>query len=59
MNTIKFLGNGIVPQFMKSDKSFRICIDISRDQIEAVQDIILQRIKEDKNYIITIEESEL
>ena len=54
---IKFEGYNIVPQFLKTDKSFRILIDISKDQIENVQDILLQRIPEGL-YEITIKPKE-
>ena len=51
---IKFTGYNIQPQFLRSDKSFRITIDISKDQIENVQDIVLQRLP-DGLYKITIQ----
>ena len=43
---MEFKAYNIVPQFLKSDKSFRIIMDISKDQIENVKDIILQNIPE-------------
>ena len=52
---IKFIGFNICPQFLRSDKSFRITIDLSKDQIKNVEDILLQRLPEGINYKITIE----
>ena len=43
---IKFIGYNIRPQFLRTDNSVRITIDISKDQVENVQDILLQRIPE-------------
>ena len=50
---IEFTGYNIQPQFLRSDKSFRITIDISKDQIERVKDVILQKLP-DGLYKITI-----
>ena len=52
---IKFKGYNICPQFLRSDKSFRITIDLSKDQIKNVEDILLQRLPEGISYKITIE----
>ena len=41
---IRFSGYNIQPQFLRSDKSIRILIDISHDQLENVQDILLQKL---------------
>lgn len=41
---ISFDGYNISPQFLRTDKSVRITIDISHDQLENVKDIILQKI---------------
>jgi len=43
---IKFEGYNIKPTFLRTDSSVRITIDISKDQLENVQDILLQRIPE-------------
>ena len=43
---IKFTGYNIKPQYLRTDSSVRITIDISQDQLENVQDILLQRIPE-------------
>ena len=51
---IKFKGYNICPQFLRSDKSFRITIDISKDQVKNVEDILLQKLPEGI-YKITIE----
>ena len=39
---------------MQTDKSWRVIIDISKDQVENIQDIILQRMAEGV-YSVTIE----
>lgn len=45
-NIIRFTGYNIKPQYLRTDSSVRITIDISQDQLENVQDILLQRIPE-------------
>jgi len=55
---IVFKGYNIKPQFLRSDDSFRIQIDISQNEVENVQDIILRRLPEGI-YKITIELEEL
>ncbi len=55
MSKIKFQGYNICPQFLRSDKSFRITIDISKDQIKNVEDILLQKLPDGFTYNITIE----
>jgi len=51
---IRFKGYNIQPQFLRTDKSVRITIDISQNQLENVQDILLQKLPEGI-YKITIE----
>ena len=41
---IKFLGYNILHTVLRTDKSVRITIDISRDQLENVKDILLQKL---------------
>ena len=41
---INFEGYNIQPQFLRTDRSVRITIDISKDQLENVKDIVLQKI---------------
>ena len=41
---IEFQGYEIKPQYLRSDDSVRITINISQDQIENVQDILLRRL---------------
>ena len=53
MEKIIFKGYNIQPQFLRTDKSVRITIDISKDQIENVKDILLQKLP-DGIYIIEI-----
>jgi len=43
---IRFEGYNIKPQFLRTDSSVRITIDISSDQLENVKDILLQRLPE-------------
>ena len=43
---IRFEGYNIKPQYLRTYNSVRITIDISKDQIESVQDILLQRLPE-------------
>ena len=51
---IQFNAYNLVHQFLKSDKSYRIIMDISNDQKENVKDIIMQNLPEGE-YRITIE----
>ncbi len=51
---IEFQGYNIQPQYLRSDRSVRITIDISQDQLENVQDILLKRLP-DGIFEITIE----
>ena len=44
MSKISFQGYNIQPQFLRTDKSVRITIDISQDQLDNVQDILLQKL---------------
>ncbi len=53
-NIIRFIGYNIRPVYLRTDNSVRITIDISQDQLENVQDILLQRVPEGV-YEITIE----
>ena len=55
MNKIIFRGNSVRPQYMRSDDSVRITIDISEDQLPNVEDILCRRLPDKVNYIITIE----
>ena len=41
---ISFLGYNIQPVYLRTDKSVRITIDISQDQLDNVQDILLQKL---------------
>jgi hypothetical protein len=41
---MKFQGYNITHQVLRTDKSVRITIDISKDQLESVQDILLQKL---------------
>lgn len=43
-NIIRFDGYNIMHQYLKSDRSIRILIDISKDQLDNVKDILLQKI---------------
>ena len=54
MSQIKFQGYNILHQVLRTDKSVRITIDISKDQLENVRDILLQKLPEGV-YKITIE----
>ena len=51
---IKFKGYNVRPQYLRSDDSIRITIDISQDQIENVKDILLRKLPEGI-YVIQIE----
>lgn len=46
MRTIKFQGYNITPQFMRTDKSVRVIIEISNDQREAIGEILLGKMPE-------------
>jgi hypothetical protein len=52
--TIKFDGYDIQPQWLRTDKSVRVNIEVSKDQLEKIQDILLMRLPEGI-YEITIE----
>ena len=54
---IQFNAYNLVHQFLKSDKSYRIIMDISNDQKENVKDIIMQNLPEGE-YRIAIEHLE-
>ena len=43
---IQFNGYNITPQYLRTDKSVRITIDISQDQLENVNDILLNKLTE-------------
>jgi len=43
---ICFNGYNITPQYLRTDKSVRITIDISQDQLENVNDILLNKLTE-------------
>ena len=43
---IQFQAYNIVPQFLKSDKSYRIIMDVSQDQLENLKDVLLQKLPE-------------
>ena len=51
---IEYQAYNIKPQFLRSDDSFRIQMDISQDQVENVKDVILRRLPNGL-YKITIE----
>ena len=51
---IEFNGYNITPQYLRTDKSVRITIDISQDQLENVNDILLNKLTEGM-YKVTIE----
>ena len=51
---ICFTGYNLTPQYLRTDKSTRILIDVSNDQLENIQDILLGRWS-DGSYRITIE----
>ena len=55
---IEFLGYNISPVYLRTDKSVRITIDISADQLENVQDILLQKLPEGIYKIILTPEIE-
>lgn len=51
---IKFEGYSISPQYLRTDKSTRITIDVSDDQLDNIEDILMKRLAEGI-YTITIE----
>ena len=51
---IEFLGYNIQPQYLRTDKSIRILIDVSDDQLENIEDILMKRMA-DGIYRVTIE----
>ena len=54
MEKISFQGYNITPQFMKTDKSIRVIIELSNNVRENIRDILLGRLPEGI-YKITIE----
>lgn len=41
---IQFKGYKISPQYLRSDESYRVTIDVSQDQLENIKDILLKRL---------------
>ena len=37
---IQFQGYNIIPKYLKTDKSWRIEIDVSQDQIDNIEEVI-------------------
>jgi len=52
---IKFDGYNIQPQYLRTDKSTRITIDVSDDQLKNIEDILMKRVEKEGIYEITIE----
>lgn len=51
---IEFIGYNISPQFLRTDKSVRVTIDVSKDQLEQIKDITSLKLT-DGVYTIIIE----
>ena len=51
---IEFVGYNIQPQYLRTDKSTRVLIDVSQDQLENIKDILLNKCSEG-TFKITIE----